>query len=76
MEIKLFVGRIPKAFDETQLRTVFSEFGLVRDVIIIRDRDTGTHRGCAFVRMASITKADVAVRQLNNIRVLDSVRWI
>lgn len=73
IEIKLFVGRVPKTFDDSQLRAVFSEFGVVRDVIIIRDRETGTHKGCAFVRMASITKADAAVRQLNNIRVLDSV---
>eukprot|EP00922_Rhytidocystis_sp_ex-Travisia-forbesii_P033214 GHVS01049383.1.p1 GENE.GHVS01049383.1~~GHVS01049383.1.p1 ORF type:complete len:518 (+),score=84.08 GHVS01049383.1:203-1756(+) len=71
VEIKLFVGRVPRTFDEMMLRPIFSDFGQVGDVIIIRDRDTGAHKGCAFIRMASITKADLAIRALNNVKVLD-----
>lgn len=71
VEVKLFVGRVPRTYDENALRPIFSEFGTVGDVIIIRDRETGAHKGCAFVRMASITRADNAIRSLNNVKSLD-----
>jgi len=72
VEVKLFVGRVPRTFVEDTLRPYFEEFGTVGDVIIIRDQETGAHKGCAFVRMASITKADSAIRALNNSKVLDA----
>eukprot|EP01068_Selenidium_serpulae_P012301 Selendium_serpulae@DN5795_c1_g1_i2.p1 len=72
VEVKLFVGRVPRTFDDAQLRPLFQEYGTVGDVIIIRDRTLGAHKGCAFVRMKSITEADRAVRSLNNQKTLDS----
>eukprot|EP01056_Protomagalhaensia_sp_Gyna25_P000517 Protomagalhaensia_sp_Gyna_25__516@NODE_1242_length_2031_cov_24_608434_g542_i1_p1_GENE_NODE_1242_length_2031_cov_24_608434_g542_i1NODE_1242_length_2031_cov_24_608434_g542_i1_p1_ORF_typecomplete_len595_score103_43RRM_1/PF00076_22/2_3e14RRM_1/PF00076_22/7_9e18RRM_1/PF00076_22/1_1e19RRM_5/PF13893_6/2_5e06RRM_5/PF13893_6/1_4e06RRM_5/PF13893_6/7_6e06RRM_7/PF16367_5/0_017RRM_7/PF16367_5/9_7e05RRM_7/PF16367_5/0_00042Nup35_RRM_2/PF14605_6/1_2e02Nup35_RRM_2/PF14605_6/0_0049Nup35_RRM_2/PF14605_6/0_00097WW/ len=71
VEIKLFVGRVPRNADEGVIRPVFEEFGTVSEIAIIKDRNSGTHKGSAFVRMASITQADAAIRALNNIKVLD-----
>lgn len=71
VEIKLFVGRVPRTVDEASLRPVFEEYGAVTEIAIIKDRNTAMHKGSAFVRMASITQADAAVRALNNVKVLD-----
>lgn len=72
VEVKLFVGRVPRTYNDNELRPLFQEFGTVGDVIIIRDRTMGAHKGCAFVRMKSITEADRAVRALNNQKTLDA----
>lgn len=71
VEIKLFAGRVPRTIDEPQLKPIFEEFGSVLEVIIIKDRQSGSHKGSAFIRMASITQSDAAVRGLNNVRILD-----
>mmetsp|Transcript_19522 Transcript_19522/g.55975 ORF Transcript_19522/g.55975 Transcript_19522/m.55975 type:complete len:547 (+) Transcript_19522:104-1744(+) len=71
VEVKLFVGRVPRTYDENTLKPIFEEFGPVTDCAIIRDRESHTHKGCAFIRMTSLTKADAAIRALNNTKVLD-----
>mmetsp|Transcript_31815 Transcript_31815/g.51730 ORF Transcript_31815/g.51730 Transcript_31815/m.51730 type:complete len:212 (+) Transcript_31815:150-785(+) len=46
--IKLFVGQIPRELDEAALRPVFEAYGPVFDLMVIRDKQTGAHRRCAF----------------------------
>lgn len=72
VEVKLFVGRVPRSYDEESVRPLFEEFGSVMEVAIIRDKQTGVHKGSAFVRMQSITQADRAIREFHNIKVLDA----
>lgn len=47
---------------------MFSQFGPVVDLSLIRDRQDGggAFKGCAFVRMQSITDADRAIRHLDS----------
>ncbi|SBT77562.1 CUGBP Elav-like family member 1, putative [Plasmodium ovale] len=71
VSIKLFIGRVPKSFEEEQLRPIFEEFGVVNEIVIIRDKITNIHKSSAFVKMASISEADNAIRSLNNQRTLD-----
>eukprot|EP00820_Chromera_velia_P016550 Cvel_26097.t1-p1 / transcript=Cvel_26097.t1 / gene=Cvel_26097 / organism=Chromera_velia_CCMP2878 / gene_product=Flowering time control protein FCA, putative / transcript_product=Flowering time control protein FCA, putative / location=Cvel_scaffold3050:564-2116(-) / protein_length=211 / sequence_SO=supercontig / SO=protein_coding / is_pseudo=false len=71
IEVKLFVGRVPKSYTENDVKSLFEPFGPITDCLIIRDKETNNHRGCAFVKMASITHADSAVRAMNNIKVLE-----
>ena len=47
--LKLFVGQVPKTFEETDLAMLFEPYGRIIDMTIIRDRRSGMHRGCAFV---------------------------
>lgn len=47
--LKLFVGQVPKSMHEDALRPLFQPFGSLLEVAVIRDRATGSHRGCAFV---------------------------
>ncbi|EDO05435.1 RNA recognition motif domain containing protein [Babesia bovis T2Bo] len=72
VEIKLFVARIPKTYEEAEIRKMFEEFGDVKDVVIIRDKATNAHKCCAFVRMVSISQADAAIKRLNNNCVVDT----
>lgn len=62
--VKLFVGQIPKTWDEKDLSKFFENFGAVCNAQIIR-KDEGTHRGCAFVTFNSMTEADIAIEALN-----------
>jgi len=47
--VKLFVGQVPKNMEETDLTLTFQEYGEIKEILVIRDRITGQHRGCAFV---------------------------
>ncbi|XP_062187058.1 heterogeneous nuclear ribonucleoprotein 1-like [Phragmites australis] len=46
---KLFVGGIPAAAQEAELRAHFARFGVVRTAVVMRDRETGHGRGFGFV---------------------------
>eukprot|EP00923_Selenidium_pygospionis_P037560 GHVN01065838.1.p1 GENE.GHVN01065838.1~~GHVN01065838.1.p1 ORF type:complete len:475 (+),score=63.01 GHVN01065838.1:1478-2902(+) len=72
VEMKLFVGRVPLSWEADSVKPIFEEFGSVLEVAIIKDRATGNHKGSAFVRMASLTCADKAIRELNNQKTLDA----
>ncbi len=47
----LYVGNIPYSAKEEQLVDLFSQFGEVQSLNIIRDRETGRSRGFGFVMM-------------------------
>lgn len=71
VEIKLFVGRVPRSSNEDALRPLFEQFGEIVDMTVIRDRESGAHKGCAFIRMKSLAAADAAIRALNNQKIMD-----
>lgn len=43
--IKMFVGQIPKSWDETQLRKMFEQYGRVHTLNVLRDKVTTMSRG-------------------------------
>lgn len=61
----LFVSNFPFTTTEDELRGAFEGIGTVRSVRIIIDRETGKSRGFAFVELAEMDAADVAIEQLN-----------
>lgn len=65
MEVKLYVGNMPYSTTEDQLGAMFAEAGQVVDVAIIKDRDSGTPKGFAFVTMASQDEAQKAITLFN-----------
>src|SRR5262249_509729 len=65
MNTKLFVGNIPFALDESNLKEIFSQSGNVVSVAIPTDRETGRKRGFAFVEMGTQSEAEAAVKALN-----------
>lgn len=61
---KLYAGNLPVSASEEDVRALFSTIGVVRNVRVIADPDTGQSRGFGFVDMAS-ADADCAVSQLD-----------
>ena len=65
MAKKLYVGKLSYGTTESDLRTLFEEFGSVESVQVIMDRDTGSSKGFGFVEMGSDQEAQAAINALN-----------
>jgi cold-inducible RNA-binding protein len=65
MAQKLFVGGLPFATSNDQLRSLFAECGEVASATVVTDRDTGRSRGFGFVEMSSPEEAARAIAELN-----------
>jgi RNA recognition motif-containing protein len=61
LEVKLYVGNMNYDMNEEQLRTMFAEAGTVVTVDVIKDRDTGSSKGFAFITMGSQADAAKAI---------------
>lgn len=64
MSKRLYVGNLPFSTTEDELRDLFAQHGVVREVNVITDRETGRPRGFAFVEMEP-NDAEAAVQALN-----------
>jgi RNA recognition motif-containing protein len=73
METKIYVGNLSYSTTEETLRTLFSEFGSVVTVELIKDRDTGSSKGFAFVEMGSQSESSKAINSLNGTSLEDRV---
>lgn len=62
---KLFVGQIPRQMQEMDLRKLFEPFGQIVELIILRDRVSGLHKGCAFITFANKASAEKAITSLH-----------
>ncbi len=65
METKLYVGNLSYQTTEDDIRNLFAQAGTVSEVALIKDRDTGTSKGFAFVTMSSQDEAKKAIEQFN-----------
>ncbi|XP_076645801.1 CUGBP Elav-like family member 2 isoform X4 [Halictus rubicundus] len=72
--IKMFVGQVPHDMDEEDLRTLFEEFGRVHQINILRDKITGSHRGCCFVTFYTRKAALDAQNALHNVKTFSGMR--
>ncbi|KAG2391805.1 hypothetical protein C9374_013290 [Naegleria lovaniensis] len=63
--VKLFVGQIPYSYSEENLYPLFTQFGQVAEIVVIRDRFTQKSRGCAFVSFRDREGADLCIKELN-----------
>ena len=62
---RIYVGNLPFASTEDDLREVFGRYGTVASVAIITDRETGRPRGFGFVEMEDAAAADAAIQALD-----------
>jgi cold-inducible RNA-binding protein len=65
LEVKLYVGNMTYNTTEDELRSMFTEAGSVISVDVIKDRDTGTAKGFAFITMGSQADAAKAISMFN-----------
>ena len=63
--MNIFVGNLPHAASEEDLRKAFEPFGVVAKVSILTDKFTGAPRGFGFVEMNSKQEAEAAINGLN-----------
>lgn len=62
--MKIYVGNLSWGTAQSDLETLFSEFGEVQSAAVITDRETGRSRGFGFVEMNQADGAK-AVEALN-----------
>jgi len=65
MAKKLYVGNLPFATTEDELKALFSEAGAVETVQIIVDRDSRRSKGFGFVEMATDEEAQAAIAKFH-----------
>lgn len=65
MATKLYVGNLTYGMTNSNLETLFSEFGDVRSAQIVMDRDTGRSKGFGFVEMGDDDASRAAITALN-----------
>ena len=61
----LYVGNLPYRANEAAVRELFSEYGQVQSVRLMKDKHTGKRRGFGFVEISS-PDADKAIAELND----------
>ncbi len=65
MSKSIYVGNLPWAATEEQVRDLFAEHGNVISVKLVSDRETGRARGFGFVEMED-ADAENAIEALDN----------
>ncbi|CAN6467823.1 unnamed protein product [Victoria cruziana] len=64
LEHKLFIGMLPKTVSETEVSTLFSTYGNIKDLQILRGSQQ-TSKGCAFLKYEKKDQAVAAIEALN-----------
>ena len=66
----IYVGNLSYRATEADLRTVFTDYGEVKRVVLPTDRETGRVRGFAFIDMTEDAQEDAAITEL------DGAEWM
>ena len=64
--MNIYVGNLSFTATQNDIEDAFGEFGEVKSVNIITDRETGRSRGFGFVEMHDETSGQQAIEGLNN----------
>ena len=63
--MNIYVGDLSYDVTEDDLKAIFSEFGEVDSLNIIKDKFSGRSKGFGFVEMPNNSEADKAIEALN-----------
>ncbi|XP_042506613.1 splicing factor-like protein 1 [Macadamia integrifolia] len=63
-DTNIYVGYLPHALDDNQLRDLFSPFGMITAAKVMKDRSTGLSKGYGFVRYVDPTNAVTAAAHM------------
>jgi RNA recognition motif-containing protein len=63
---KLYCGNLAFGVSNSELETLFTQFGQVQSAQVIMDRDTGRSKGFGFVEMSTESEAQSAIGGLND----------
>ena len=73
METKLYVGNLPFSTTEDDLKTLFSEAGEVKSVMLIKDKFSGKSKGFGFVEMGDQASMQNALKMFESYTFQDRV---
>ena len=62
---KLYFGNLPYRMTDSELRSVFEEFGTVESAQVVVARESGRSKGFGFVEMGIQQEAEAAIKALN-----------
>ncbi len=65
MDIRVYVGNLPKTTTQDEINTLFAQAGTVSSVDLVKDKVTGQSKGFAFVSMPTQAEADKAISMFN-----------
>ena len=57
----VYIGHLPKGFEEDELRKFFEQFGKINKLRVSRSKKTGRSRGYAFLEFKDKEVAEIAV---------------
>jgi cold-inducible RNA-binding protein len=63
--VNIFVGNLAFSATDHALRQLFEAYGVVDEIRVITDRDTGRSKGFGFVEMPESQAAKAAIEGLN-----------
>jgi len=64
--MKLLVRNLDRATTETELKSIFEEFGTVQSCNLVMDQVSGESKGFGFIEMPKAGEAKAAIKSLNN----------
>lgn len=67
--MNIYIGNLSSSTTEDSLKVMFTEFGDVESVKVIKDRFSGRPKGFGFIEMPSNSEADQAIKALNGNRI-------
>ena len=67
--MNIYIGNLSYTITEDTLKAMFTEFGEVESVKVIKDRFSGRSKGYGFIEMPSNSEADQAIKALNGNRI-------
>jgi RNA recognition motif-containing protein len=69
--MNLYVGNLPYSISESSLKDLFTPFGEVTSVKIIKDTYSNQSKGFGFVEMANVSDGQRAIKELNETTIQD-----
>ncbi len=67
--MNIYIGNLNYKLSESELEQVFTEFGEVSSVKIIKDKFTGKSKGFGFVEMPNSNEGNAAIEELDGAEV-------
>jgi RNA recognition motif-containing protein len=64
--MNIYVGNLDRQATENEIKSLFTPYGEVKSVKMIKDHDSGEPRGFAFVEMANDAEGSSAIRELDS----------
>ena len=65
MGTKVYVGNLSYSLTEEKLKELFSEYGEVSEVVIVKDKYSGRSKGFGFITFADDESAKKAISEMN-----------